>query len=230
MKIGIIACETFRRELEMITQGDEDIVHKEYLEFGLHEYPEELKKAVVDKVNSLEGKVDAVFLGYGICQSLKDITKKMRVPTVQLREDDCVGVLITSEEYERERKVCAGTMFHTPAFCEMGEAWFEKDMKKKMSEEQLKEFHDQGYDTMWFLRTLFNGYSRTLFIDTGIGDREHYLALSREFATKLDMRHECRYGTLDVIKDALRRTKELAAANEDEGPLTPSPGRPISPA
>jgi hypothetical protein len=212
MRIGIIACETFRRELEMIIQGDEDIVHKEYLEFGLHEYPEELKKAVVDKVNSLEGKVDAVLLGYGICQSLKDITKKMRVPTVQLKEDDCIGVLITSEEYERERKICAGTMFHTPAFCEMGEAWFEKDMRKKMSEEQMKDFLDQGYDTMWFLRTLFNGYSRTLFIDTGIGDREHYLALSREFAAKLDMRHECRDGTLDVIRDALRRTKELATA------------------
>jgi hypothetical protein len=212
MRIGIIACETFRRELEMLVQGDEDIAHKEYLEFGLHEYPEELKKAVVDKVNSLEGKVDAVFLGYGICQSLKDITKKMRVPTVQLKEDDCIGALITSEEYERERKVCAGTMFHTPAFCEMGEAWFEKDMQKKMTEEQLKEFHEQGYDTMWFLRTLFNGYSRTLFIDTGVGDREHYLALSREFAAKLDMRHESRDGTLEVIKDALRRTKELAEA------------------
>jgi hypothetical protein len=25
MRIGIIACETFRRELEMIIQGDEDI-------------------------------------------------------------------------------------------------------------------------------------------------------------------------------------------------------------
>ena len=212
MRIGIIACETFRRELEMIVQGDEDIVHKEYLEFGLHEYPEELKKAVVDKVNSLEGKVDAVFLGYGICQSLKDITKRMRVPTVQLKEDDCIGALITSEEYERERKACAGTMFHTPAFCEMGEAWFEKDMQKKMTEEQLKEFQEQGYDTMWFLRTLFNGYSRTLFIDTGVGDREHYLALSREFAAKLDMRHESRDGTLEVIKDALRRTKELAEA------------------
>jgi hypothetical protein len=85
-------------------------------------------------------------------------------------------------------------------------------MRKKMSEEQMKDFLDQGYDTMWFLRTLFNGYSRTLFIDTGIGDREHYLALSREFAAKLDMRHECRDGTLDVIRDALRRTKELATA------------------
>ena len=212
MRIGIIACETFRRELEVLIQGDEDIVHKEYLEFGLHEYPEELKKAVVDKVNSLEGKVDAVFLGYGICQSLKDITKRMRVPTVQLKEDDCIGALITSEEYERERKICAGTMFHTPAFCEMGEAWFEKDMMKKLTEEQLKDFHEQGYDTMWFLRTLFNGYSRTLFIDTGVGDKEHYLALSRKFAAKLDMRHECRDGTLEVIKDALRRTKELAEA------------------
>jgi hypothetical protein len=98
-----------------------------------------------------------------------------------------VGALITSEEYERERKVCAGTRFHTPAFCEMSEEWFEKDMRKKMSEEQMKDFLDQGYDTMWFLRTPFNGYSRTLFIDTGIGDIKHYLELTREFAAKLEI-------------------------------------------
>ena len=56
MKIGIISCETFERNLEPLIKDDPDIVHKEYLEFGLHEYPEELKKAVIDKVNALEGR------------------------------------------------------------------------------------------------------------------------------------------------------------------------------
>jgi hypothetical protein len=54
LRIGIVACETFRRELDMITQDDDEIVHKEYLEFGLHEYPEDLKRTVVQKVNALK--------------------------------------------------------------------------------------------------------------------------------------------------------------------------------
>lgn len=210
-RIGVVACETFKREIECLLEGqDDDVAFKEYLEFGLHEYPEELKRAVVEKINSLKGKVDAVFLGYGICQSLKGITLKMDVPTVMLEEDDCVGILLTSEEYEKERKKCAGTWYATPFFCEKGEAWFDKKLVKELGEEQALALEAQGYDTMWFLHQLFNGYSRALFIDTRVGDREYFEALSKNFAAKLNLKHECREGTLDVLRDGLRRTRELA--------------------
>ena len=215
-RIGVVACETFKQEIEHLLDGkDDDVAFKEYLEFGLHEYPEELKRAVVEKVNSLKGRVDAVFLGYGICQSLKGITSKMEVPTVMLAEDDCVGVLITSEEYEKERKKCAGTWYATPFFCEMGESWFDKKLNKELGEEQAKALEAQGYDTMWFLHQLFDGYSRALFIDTRVGDREYFESLSKRFAAKLNLKHECRDGTLDVLREGLRRTRELA--NDDRG-------------
>jgi hypothetical protein len=209
-RIGIVACETFKRELDLITAGDQDIVHKEYLEWGLHEYPEELKRAVITKVNSLAGKVDAVLLGYGTCQSLKDIEKQMIVPTVRLEGDDCVGVLITQPEYERERKKCAGTWFAIPYVCEMGEEWFRHHMVAQMGEESVKQLEAQGYDTDWFLHQLFSGYKRALFIDTGVGQREYFESLSRKFAARLNMSHESRLGTLDVLRADLERTKALA--------------------
>ncbi|HTY47075.1 MAG TPA: DUF1638 domain-containing protein [Methanomassiliicoccales archaeon] len=210
MRIGIVACETFRREIDAITNGDEDIVHKEYLEFGLHEYPEELKRTVISKVNALHDKVDAVFLGYGVCQSLKDVKRFFTVPTVMIDADDCVGALITQAEYERERKKCAGTWFATPAFCEMGEDWFRDRMIKDMGEEAVRQLDEQGYGVDWFLHKMFDGYSRALFIDTGVGEREYFEALSRKFAAKLNLRHECRLGTLDVLRTELARTKDLA--------------------
>lgn len=217
-RIGIVACETFRRDIDHLLEGEDDVAYKEYLEFGLHEYPEELKRAVVEKVNSLRGKVDAVFLGYGICQSLKGITSRMDVPTVMLEADDCVGVLITPEEYERERKRCAGTWYATPFFCERGESWFDKKLEKELGAEQARALEAQGYDSMWFLRQLFNGYSRALFIDTKVGDREYFESLSRKFAEKLDLRHESREGTLELLREGLDRTRALAKD------LTPSPG------
>jgi hypothetical protein len=223
-RVGIVACETFKMEIERILDGDDaDIAYKEYLEFGLHEYPEELKQAVVDKVNSLQGKVDAVFLGYGVCQSLKGITSRMRVPTVMLDADDCVGALITPSEYEKERKRCAGTWYATPFFCEKGESWFEKKLVKELGEEQRKALEAQGIDTMWFLNQLFNGYSRALFIDTHVGDRERFEALSRKFAEKLSLRHESRDGTLEMLRQALVHTRSLA------GEVRPGPGPATSP-
>jgi hypothetical protein len=139
----------------------------------------------------------------------------MEVPTVMLAEDDCVGVLLTSEEYEKERKKCAGTWYATPFFCEMGESWFDKKLNKELGEEQAKALEAQGYDTMWFLHQLFDGYSRALFIDTRVGDREYFESLSKRFAAKLNLKHECREGTLDVLREGLRRTRELA--NNDHG-------------
>jgi hypothetical protein len=211
MKIGIISCETFERNLEPLIKDDPDIVHKEYLQFGLHEYPEELKKAVIDKVNALEGKVDAVLLGYGICNSLKDITKQLNVPTVQLRGDDCIGVLITPEEYDRERKICAGTMYHTPYFALMNREWFEKKMR-----EQMPNYEELGISLDWFMSKMFDGYSRVLFIDDGLGDIERYMVLSKQFAADLNLRHECRLGTPEILRQSLAMVKELASASAEK--------------
>ena len=71
MRIGIIACDIWKREIDAVVGDDPSIVHKEYLEFALHVDSAKLKATVIEKVNSLEGKVDAVFLGYATCQSLK---------------------------------------------------------------------------------------------------------------------------------------------------------------
>ncbi len=207
MRIGIIACETFERGLEVVTRDDPDIAYKEYLQFGLHEYPEELRRAVIDKVNSLEGRVDAVLLGYGICNSLKDVTKQMRVPTVQLVGDDCIGVLITPEEYDRERKICAGTLYHTPYFSRMGREWFERKLR-----EQMPNYEELGLDPEWYLNMMFNGYQRVLFIDDGLGNMEEFEAASRRFADEMHLRYERRCGTLELLVDGLARTKALARA------------------
>ncbi len=101
MRIAVIACETFRQELDKVLGDDPDIIYKEYVEFGLHEYPKELRAALIEKVNSWEGRADVVLLGYGICQSLKDIENELKVPTIKLPADDCIGVLLTPEEYDQ---------------------------------------------------------------------------------------------------------------------------------
>jgi len=222
MKIGIIACETFERDLEVLTKDDPDIVYKEYLEFGLHEHPEELKRAVIDKVNSLQGRVDAALLGYGICNSLKDVTFMMKVPTVQLVGDDCIGVLITPEEYNRERSKCAGTMYHTPYFSKMNREWFEAKLKKEMPN-----YEELGVTVDWFLKTMFNGYQRVLFIDDGLGNTDEYEAMSQKFAADLNLRYERRCGTLKLISDGLAKTKALALARAAHGPES-SGSRPAS--
>jgi len=205
MRIGVVACESFRKEMDLLTEGDPDIVHKEYLEFGLHSYPQDLKKAVVEHVNALQGKVDAVFLGFGTCNSLKDVRKELVVPTVTIEADDCVGALLTNEEYAREKKICAGTLFAIPFMSEMGTEYFEKELYSKMPN-----YEELGVDAQWFLDMLFSGYSRLLLVDTGVGDAEALKRRSMDMAERLQLRYEERQGTLQVLKDRLQDTKDLA--------------------
>lgn len=203
LRIGIVACDILKREIELMTKDDPDIVHREYLEFALHVDSAYLKTTVKDKVNSLKGKVDAVFLGYAICQSLRDITKEVDVPTAMLESDDCIGAFITPMEYEKEKRKCTGTWFSSPGWAELG-------LEGAIKELHLDSMKDQGYDPMYFLRMLFEGYSRCLYIYTGVESEEQYKGKSEGFAKSLNLRHECRNCDMRVLERALAQAKELA--------------------
>jgi hypothetical protein len=163
-----------------------------------------MKYTVIEKVNALEGKVDAVLLGYAICQSLKGVTKEVRVPTVMLEGDDCIATLLTPVGYAEEKRIVTGTWFNSPGWAELGK-------KGVIRELHLDSLVAEGYDPMYFLHMLFTGYSRCLFIDTGVGDKEKFEGLSEEFAQELNLAHESRSCSLVLFEEALQATKRLAA-------------------
>ena len=201
MKLGIIACDILKPEIEFLTKDDPDFVVREYLEFALHEYPQDLKRKVIETVNKYEGELDAVFLGYAVCNSLDGVLNKLNVPTVMLRGADCIDVLLTPDEYTREKKICTGTWFISPG-------WAEQGVKGLIKELHLDSV--EGYDPEFFLDILFDSYQRCLFIDDGIGDSEYYRKKSEEVAEELKLRLDCRKCNINAIKDAIEETKQLA--------------------
>ncbi len=215
-RIGIVACEILKREIEMLTKDDPDFVSREYLEFALHIDSAVLKQKVTEKVESLRGKVDAVLLGYAVCQSLKGVTKQLPLPTVMLESDDCIGVLITPEEYEREKRCCTGTWFSSPGWAELG---FEGAVK----ELHLDSMKSEGYEPLFFLRMIFAGYKRSLYIDTHTGDREVYVAKAKDFSDRLELRHEERDCNLRELTKAIARVKKLAREESARTSVCPVP-------
>jgi hypothetical protein len=203
VRIGIIACDIFQKELDLLIGDDPDVVHKEYLEFALHDHPEDLKAKIMDKVNALQGKVDAVFLGYAVCQSLKGIVAELPIPAVMLDADDCIGVFLTPTEYAKEKEKCPGTWFNSPRWAELGIEGANKEL-------HLDCLKNQGYEPMYFLKLMFDGYERCLFIDTGVPEREKWESLSKEFADQLDLRHECRTCDLRMLEKGLEDAKSRA--------------------
>ncbi len=202
MKLAIVACDILKPEIEFLTKDDSDFVVREYLEFALHEYPQEMKARIIETVNKYEGQVDAVFLGYAICQSLDGVTNQLKVPTAMLQGADCIDALLTPKEYTNEKKICAGTWFISPGWAEEGINGLIKEMHLDSIE---------GVDPQFFLDMLFDSYQRCLFIDDGIGNEEYYRKKSEEVANQLKLRLDCRTCGLGGIKEAIERTKKLAA-------------------
>ena len=203
MRIGLVACDILEPEFEHLIKDDPDFVHKEYVEFALHAYPDEMRSKLIEKVNALKGKVDVVLLGYAVCQSLGDFPKAVDVPTVMFDGDDCICVLLGAKEYTREKKVCAGTWFSSPG-------WAREGMEGMIKEMHLDSV--EGVDPMVFMDMLFDSYERCLYIDTGVKDECdcNYLERSKEFACRLKLRHDERRCDLTALENLIRKAKELA--------------------
>ena len=210
MKIGIVACDILKNEIEFLTKDDPDFVYREYLEFALHENPEAMKRTIIEKVNSLKGCVDAVFLGYGTCQSLEGITNVLEVPTVMLSGADCIDALLGAQEYAAEKRICAGTWFSSPGWAEQGINGLVKMLHLDSVE---------GVDPSFFLDILFESYERCLFIDTGIGKRDYFEEKSQCVANELKLKHDCRECDLRYIQQTIIKTKEFCKKNLE----TPEP-------
>ncbi|MDR3282153.1 MAG: DUF1638 domain-containing protein [Candidatus Methanoplasma sp.] len=206
MRLGIVACDILKNEIEFVTGKDPDFVHREYLEFALHIIPENMRAVIIEKVNALEGKVDAVLLGYATCMSLGGITDKLDVPAAMLEGSDCIEALLGTERYEEEKRSCTGTWFSSPGWAKEGVNGL------------IREFHldsVEGYDPSYFLDMLFGSYERCLFIDPGIGSEKEFHAKSEDFAKTLKLRHERCICGLERIEEAVARAKKLGAGSSN---------------
>jgi len=202
MRIGLVACEIFEPEFELLIKDDPDFVHKDYVEFALHAYPDDMRLKLLEKVDALEGQVDVVILGYAVCQSLGGFTNAVKVPTVMFDGDDCICVFLGAKEYTNEKKICAGTWFSSPGWAREGLTGLVKEMHLDCIE---------GVDPMVFVDMLFESYERCLYIDTGVPDESgEYLRQSKEFAEKLRLRHDERCCELTAFNNLIKKAKDLA--------------------
>jgi hypothetical protein len=208
MRIGILGCDAIRHELEIVTAGDPDVVYREYLEFGLHLHPVDLKKTIMDKIEALPVEVDVLFLGYGHCQALQGLPAQVKVPLIMLEHEDCIAALMSTERYHYEKNNGGITWFY-PA------GWAEKGLPGLVQLFHLDCMEQEGYEPDFFLMMLFEGFSRCLFIDTGIECVEQCRNNSESLASTLGLRHESTMGSLDLIREAWHLVK--AKGSEIEG-------------
>ena len=174
MKIGIIACDIMKGEIERLLADKEEVTEVVFLEAALHVYPQKMKERIKEEIAAIKDRVDVVFLGYGFCQSLQGIENEVDVPVVMPRLDDCISILFTPERYAAEKRKEVGTWFMTPGWAEVGI----DIMIKELHLDRAKKY---GKDPVEMAKRLLTHYRRGLFIATGVGDRDDLLKKAEAF-------------------------------------------------
>lgn len=204
MKLGVVACDMIRRELEPLLTAIPEIVEVVWLESALHCIPKTMRIRVVDEVKALGPRVDAVFLGYGFCSSLRGIEQEFTFPVMLPQVDDCLSLLLGPERYAQEVQREVGTWFMTPGWAEVG-------VEMVIKNNHLERVRKYGKDPVEMAKRLFTHYKRGLFIDTGVGDPEALMLKAAEFCAIFNLVLERTTSDPVTLNSWLERFRAAAA-------------------
>jgi hypothetical protein len=210
MKIKLIACEVFTREVSAATAQSEHVFDSIYLPFGLHSYPDDLRKRLQVEIDATEGQgYDYIVLGYGLCsRGVADLVARS-IPVVVTRAHDCITLFLGSRsKYSAEFSNHPGTYYYSSGWIERGDGDVEQGMISDKKERQYKEKYEEyvekyGEDNAKFLieqesQWLVN-YTRAAFINTNTGPTKKFREFTQGIAMSRDWEFEEIEGDLSLI-------------------------------
>ena len=203
-KIGVIACEVFRREMETALKSCPEAKEVIFLPSSLTFRPHELKKAVVSAIDKIKDSVDGIFLGYADCKSLKGIEDKFDITIVHPKSPSCIPLLLGQERYDAEMKKEQGTWFMTPG-------WTDITPESMISDMGLDKFEDShGVSPKELIDMAFESYRRGLFIDTEVSDSDLCQEQAGKICKYLNLNLETTSVKSNVLQDGLKECLRLS--------------------
>jgi hypothetical protein len=205
VSVGIICCKVLENEIREVVRHVPEVTHVDVMEWGLHIHPDVLLETLCKQIRMIENRVDAIMLGYGRCQALDRLPDDFAVPVFYPEGEDCIGVLLGQDQYERELKQTAGTWFLTPGWTELG-------MEFIFEELQVQRVAKKGHDPLRLAHRMLKDFSRALLIDMQLKGNDaikrEALAIAAEFGWKLDKVE----GSLVRLKQTLQKAIEAATS------------------
>ncbi len=173
-----ICCEVLRIEIEKILSelGISPQIH--FIEQGLHDTPDELRKTLQQKVDELERQnVPEIILGYGLCgKGLYGLTSRhatLIIPSIH----DCIPLLLGCDQQEAGMLSQNGSTFWlSPGWLRYSQLNFIRSREKRQKEyEELYGLDNALYlmeqEALWLQH-----YTNACFIEwSGISEREKLL-------------------------------------------------------
>ncbi len=211
MRLKLISCEIFFREICHCIARSPNYIDLEFLPKGLHDIGcvgmLQRVQSVLDRVDG--GNYDAVVFGYGLCNNgLAGLTARS-VPVILPRAHDCITLFLGSKErYLDYFNSHLGTYFKTSGWIERGETSGELSQLSiqrqigmdKSYDELVEKYGEENaqyiYDTLYG----YKNYSQFTFIEMGIEPGDLFEQLTRKEAEEKGWAYEKIPGDMTMIQ------------------------------
>jgi hypothetical protein len=207
MRLRVVACEIFFREVCHLAARSPHRVDVEFLPKGLHDLGggpmRERLQAAVDATDP--GRHDAVALAYGLCNNGLVGLQAGGVPLVLLRAHDCITAFLGSRgRYARYFEEKPGTYFETTGWLERGADGAAFGLPSQtgtlgLDLAALAAKHGEE-NARYVIETLTAHYRRLAFIRMGVEPDGSFESRTREMAAERGWEFEALEGDLSLLR------------------------------
>lgn len=191
--IIILACSTLREELELVMDRISCSYPIEWVDSGLHVWPDKLKVEIQKKLNELDPKYTTVLLLFGFCgNSMVGIESSNRTLVLPLAAD-CIPIFLGSNAAREEAGI--DTYFYTAGYLN-----YESNMVTEFRHAVEKYGKKRA---SYFMKAMMAHYKRLAVIDTGAFEVQEVIDKIEELAVELDIPTVVLEGNLILIENLL---------------------------
>jgi hypothetical protein len=235
MRLKLIACEIFYRELCAAIAQSINQIDVEFLPKGLHDIGQAGMSARLNEVLAAvdNSQYEAVLLGYALCSNGLLGLPARTIPLVVPRAHDCITLFLGDKErYLDYFQKNPGTYFKTSGWIERGTGLEQLGQDSIQNQTGMKHSYEElvakyGADNARFLHEKFSNmtrnYSKIAFIEMGVEPDDRFEQQARSDAAALGWTYEKLQGDMSLIHDL------LAGRWDDARFLVVQPGCKIAP-
>lgn len=233
MRLKVLCCEVFTREIDALSKNCANSLDVELLPKGLHDLGQEKMTARLQaEIDRFSGcGFDAIIMVYGLCNNgIAGLTAR-DTRIVVPRAHDCITLFMGSRElYQKQFEGRPGTYYRTTGWIEhespdgAGDETVQQKLGLFMQFEELVEKYGEE-NARYIQETMGSGvqhYDRLAFIRMGVEGEQRFADMARQEAREKGW-------SFELIEGSMRLLKQLVDGQWDEDFLVLEPGSSVRP-